>query len=83
MLKTQIGGPGDKRTAHLVEKSNVRGLAVYTDRIKTFDPETKFYSNPDNGINLAVDGSFSGTPIEVHNGIVPARDQRPELVARK
>jgi len=44
-------------------------LVVATRSLKTFDNTVRYFSNDEEGVNMAVDASTGGTPEEVHNGV--------------
>ena len=69
MIKTTIiDGKGTGKTAQIHEKRDESGQIVYTHPLREFAPESSSFVNPDNGIEMAVSGGFSGTPVLVHNG---------------
>lgn len=68
-LKTTItDGKGSNGTASVQTKRDESGLVVYSHPLREFSPESTPFFNPDNGIEMAISGGFSGTPELVHNG---------------
>ncbi|GAG41762.1 unnamed protein product, partial [marine sediment metagenome] len=43
-------------------------LVVATRPLKEFLSQEKFFFNPNEGVDMNVNGAFSGTPLEIHNG---------------
>ena len=68
-IKSHIqDGKGSGKTASVVEKVSFPGIVSYTEPLYEYNPALKFFINPENGINLAVDAGAVGTPVNVHNG---------------
>jgi len=64
-----VDGKGTSKVAHLHQKDEDVGLITYTHPLKV--QEVKFIPalNNEYGIEMAVNGGFSGSAEEVHNGI--------------
>ncbi len=59
----------DGTVADVHVREQVRGLVVYQAELVETEQTTKFFFNPDFGINMNLDAGFTGTPEIIHNGI--------------
>jgi len=62
---------GDTGTSACVDNADNKeraGLVVATRPLKTFGNITKFFANPDYGVDMNINAAFGGTPDQVHNG---------------
>ncbi len=62
-----VGRDGD--TTDVISRINGVGSIVYAGDLVVTEPSTRFFSNPDFGINMNLDAGFTGTPELIHNGI--------------
>ena len=68
-VKTTIGdGKGTGREAHLHQRNGDIGVVAYTKDLEVGDVLFFPVVNPELGIEMAIDGSFGGTPVKVHDG---------------
>lgn len=63
------GGKNNDRLAHIHRRNGDQGLVVFSEQLKEKDTLFTFSLNPELGFQMAIDGSFGGTPIVVHDGI--------------
>jgi len=66
---TYIQDPKTQLKAEVVNEDEKNALVVATRELKTYSNKINFFTNPDNGSQIAIDASQGGTPIGVHNGI--------------
>ncbi len=59
---------GDIRDGHIHERDGHNGQLVFTRPDILFNPRPAFFINPTKGIDMNVNGAFSGTPEIIHNG---------------
>lgn len=64
-----IKDDGNTALAHLFQRNGDTGLKVFTIPLKEQDVQFTFASNDEVGFEMAIDGSFGGTPEVIHNGI--------------
>lgn len=62
-------GKGRGYKPHVHKRNGDNGLVVYTDVLHEQDTLFSFVTNPVVGFEMAIDGSFGGTPEVIHNGI--------------
>ncbi len=68
-IKTIIGdGSGTGKKMDLFKRNGHTGAVVFTDTIKKFTVNGLPFFNPTSGISMNIDASFSGTPVEIHDG---------------
>jgi len=65
----QIKDPKNGMVAEVVNHSEQNALCVATRELKTYDNKQQFFSNEIYGSQMNVAVEFSGTPINVHNGL--------------
>lgn len=61
-------GKGTRKRAHLHQRNGDTGLVVFTEDLKEKEILFNPAFNPDFGIEMAIDASFSGTPELIHDG---------------
>ena len=61
-----VGKDGD--AADVKRRTDGVGSVVYAGDLVVTEPSTKFFFNPDFGINMNLDAGFTGTPELIHNG---------------
>lgn len=62
-------GKGRGYKAHVHKRNGDKGIVVFTDVLHEQDTLFSFATNPVAGFEMAIDGSFGGTPELIHNGI--------------
>lgn len=69
-IKTTIlDGKGTGKELELEEKDGKVGAIAYTEPLKKFLFQNRLFFNPQFGTNMAVNGAFGGTPVEIHDGL--------------
>ena len=61
-------GEGQGHVASVLQKNGWKGLAVFTEPLRTKVAKLKPFTNVDNGNNMAVAVAFGGTPVNVYDG---------------
>jgi len=61
-------GEGQGHVASVLQKNGWKGLAVFTEPLRTKVSKLKAFTNLDNGSNMAVAVTFGGTPENVYDG---------------
>ena len=61
-------GDGNGLNAHVHKRNGDKGLVCFTEELKEKETLFSFAINPDIGFEMAIDGTFGGIPINVHNG---------------
>ena len=69
MLKTLITDPENKLQANVVNGGEENALVVATRPLKTFTNRVNFFFSGELGINMNVAAVFTGTPLNIHNGL--------------
>ena len=68
-VKTHIIDPQTKLHAEVVNGEELNALVVANRPLKNFTKQAGFFENPIEGSNMNVNGSATGTPLLIHNGI--------------
>lgn len=69
MFPTSQHDNGTGKSAQIYERSGIQGAISYTTPLITREPLNIPAINPDRGREMAIDGSFGGTPVGIHNGL--------------
>ena len=69
MFPTVQHDNGDGKSAQIFERGGKQGNISYTEPLTLREPLNIPAVNPDRGREMAIDGSYGGTPIGIHNGI--------------
>ena len=64
-----VGGKNYERRAQVHRRNGDVGLVVFTEPLKEKDVRFEFAFNPDFGVEMAINGAFSGTAELIHNGL--------------
>lgn len=69
MIPFKLGdGGGNGYEAQLNKSNGDIGLKVFSEPLRTWVNDNRFFSNEEFGIDLNQDGSAGGTPLGIHNG---------------
>jgi len=67
-LQCHISDPQSGLSGRVLTDGQGAGALVYTHPAQKYTRQVKVFINAENGADMAVDASFGGTPVGVHNG---------------
>ncbi len=71
-IKVFLSDPTHKNSVEVdITEKEKRALVVATRSLKTFENETRFFTNGLQGIDMNIDASFGGTPVKILDGEDP------------
>ena len=69
MIATRIGDGGGHGFEAQIHKANGDlGLKVFTENLRVWENDNRFFSNSEYGLNMGQDASAGGTPLRLHDG---------------